>query len=291
MLRHVVHKIPKNIIVNNVRCFSSSNWSVNEDLSNKVLRVEVDEERAIARLTIDRPKAMNALNTEVVLAIRDAYDYLDASDSVRCIVLAGSERAFAAGADIKEMLAMDYTTMETHDRRESLLQMGTLTCTKPIVGAVSGFALGGGCELAMTCDILIAGENAMFGQPEINLGIMAGAGGTQRLTAAVGKSLSMQMNLTGEPIDAQRAMLAGLVSEVVDDPLARAEAIAVKIATKSLPPVVKIKDAVNSSFEHASLMEGIKYEHLRFISCWATEDQKIGMTAFAKKEKPDWKHK
>ena len=227
----------------------------------------------------------------MILSIRDAYNFLDASDNVRCLILTGSEKAFAAGADIKEMLAMDYTEMETHDRRESLLQMGVMTCSKPIVGAVSGFALGGGCELAMTCDILIAGENAMFGQPEINLGIMAGAGGTQRLPAAVGKSLAMQMNLTGEPIDAQRALLAGLVSEVVADPLERAEAVAAKIATKSLPPIRKIKDAVNSSFEHASLMEGIKYEHLRFISCWATEDQKIGMNAFANKEKPEWKNK
>ncbi len=275
-----------------LRRFSTSEaWSKCEDVSTDVLRVDVDEKRAIARLTIDRPRALNALNTDVILSIRDAYNFLDASDNVRCLILTGSEKAFAAGADIKEMLAMDYTEMETHDRRESLLQMGVMTCSKPIVGAVSGFALGGGCELAMTCDILIAGENALFGQPEINLGIMAGAGGTQRLPAAVGKSLAMQMNLTGEPIDAQRALLAGLVSEVVADPLARAEAVAAKIATKSLPPIRKIKDAVNSSFEHASLMEGIKYEHLRFISCWATEDQKIGMNAFANKEKPEWKHK
>ena len=270
---------------------SLSSWSKCEDVSTEVLRVDVNETKAIARLTIDRPKHLNALNTDVILSIRDAYNFLDASDTVRCLVLTGNEKAFAAGADIKEMLSMDYTEMETHDRRESLLQMGVLTCSKPVVGSVSGFALGGGCELAMTCDILIAGDNAMFGQPEINLGIMAGAGGTQRLPAAVGKSLAMQMNLTGEPIDAQRAMLAGLVSEVVADPLARAEAIATKIATKSQSAVRKIKDSVNSSFEHASLMEGIKYEHLRFISCWATEDQKIGMNAFKNKEKPVWKHK
>ena len=251
----------------------------------------VEAKNHVGFITLNRQKALNALSAGLIQDLGDALKSFDDDSSIKVVVITGNEKAFAAGADIKEMLAMDYTEMETHDRRESLLQMGVMTCSKPIVGAVSGFALGGGCELAMTCDILIAGENAMFGQPEINLGIMAGAGGTQRLPAAVGKSLAMQMNLTGEPIDAQRALLAGLVSEVVADPLERAEAVAAKIATKSLPPIRKIKDAVNSSFEHASLMEGIKYEHLRFISCWATEDQKIGMNAFANKEKPDWKHK
>jgi enoyl-CoA hydratase/carnithine racemase len=191
------------------------------------------------------------------------------------------------------MLSMDYHEMESHDREYSLLCMGFIGCTKPIVGAVNGFCLGGGNEVAMTCDILIASENAKFGQPEISLGIMAGAGGTQRLTAAVGKSLSMQMNLTGEPINAQRALQAGLVSEVVPlaDLLPRAQAIAATIATKSLPVIRKIKDAVLSNSEFASLNEAIKYEHQSFVSCWATEDQTEGMTAFSEKRKPEWKHR
>lgn len=260
---------------------------------SSALLQDVDEDRAIATLTINRPQALNALNTDVVLRLRDAYAELGADDRVRCIVLTGSERAFAAGADIKEMLAMDYAEMESHDRSNTLLQMGTIGCTKPIIAAVTGFALGGGCEVAMSCDIIIAGENAKFGQPEINLGIMAGAGGTQRLTAAVGKSLSMQMNLTGDPIDAQRALQAGLVSEVVatEECLPRAQAVAARIAEKSLPTIRKVKDAVLSSFELASQRDGIYYEHQRFVSCWATEDQAIGMRAFAAKEKPLWKHR
>ena len=256
------------------------------------LLIDIDEERAIATLTINRPKAFNALNTDVVLALRDAYNTLAQDDRVRCLVLTGSEKAFAAGADIKEMLSMDYHTMESHDRSQSLLQMGSLSSSKPVVAAINGFTFGGGNEVAMSCDILIAGENAKFGQPEINLGIMAGAGGTQRLTTAVGKSLSMQMNLTGDPIDAQRALVAGLVSEVVPtaECLPRAQVIAARIAQKSLPVIKKIKDAVLSA-EELGTEAGIKYEHQRFISCWATEDQKIGMEAFANKEKPIWKHR
>jgi enoyl-CoA hydratase/carnithine racemase len=260
--------------------------------SQSVLLCDIDEDKAIATLTFNRPKALNALNTEVIMLLAEQYKALDKDDRVRAIVLTGSERAFAAGADIKEMLGMDYHEMESHDREESLLKMGTLTVQKPVVGAVTGFAFGGGCEVAMSCDILIAGENAKFGQPEINLGIMAGAGGTIRLTEAVGKSLSMQMNLTGMPIDANRAMIAGLVSEVVptEDCLPRAQEVAAQIAKKSLPVIKKIKDSVLSTAELAQT-DAIKYEHTRFVSCWATEDQSIGMNAFANKEKPEWKHR
>ena len=258
-----------------------------------VLLSEIDEERAICTLTFNRPKALNALNTEVVLELKRAYEELAHDERVRAIVLTGGEKAFAAGADIKEMLSMDYHEMESHDRAKSLLQMGSLSCPKPIVAAICGHTYGGGCEVAMSCDILIAADNAMFGQPEINLGIMAGAGGTQRLTSAVGKSLSMQMNLTGDPITATRALQAGLVSEVVpaDKCLKRAQAIAARIAEKSLPAIKKVKDSVLSSFELASQKDGIYYEHQRFISCWATEDQKIGMTAFAEKRTPEWVHR
>jgi enoyl-CoA hydratase/carnithine racemase len=257
-----------------------------------VLLVDIDEDRAIATLTINRPNALNALNTEVVLQLKHAYATLQDDDRVRALVLTGSEKAFAAGADIKEMLGMDYHEMESHDRAKSLLQMGSLSCSKPIVAAINGFTFGGGNEVAMSCDILIAGENAKFGQPEINLGIMAGAGGTIRLTSAVGKSLSMQMNLTGDPIDANRALLAGLVSEVVPtaECLPRAQAVAARIAEKSLPAIRRVKDAVLSSFE-LSESDGIKYEHHRFISCWATADQKIGMEAFANKKKAKWVHR
>ena len=258
-----------------------------------VLLREVDYATGVATLTFNRPEALNALNTPVVLALRNAYTDLSRDDGVRAVVVTGAgDKAFAAGADIKEMLSMDYTQMETHDRDTSLLCMGTLTCTKPLVGAINGFCLGGGNELAMSLDILIASERAKFGQPEINLGIMAGAGGTQRLTAAVGKSLSMQMNLTGEPISAEHALRAGLVSEVVphDAVLIRAQEVAAKIAQKSLPAIRKVKDAVLSSFELGEA-DGIKYEHQRFVSCWATEDQTIGMTAFANKEKAVWKHR
>lgn len=260
--------------------------------ADTVLLCSVNEETAVATLTLNRPKAFNALNAEVVIALRDQYKALENDPRVRCLVLTGSEKAFAAGADIKEMLHMDYTAMETHDRSESLLQMSTLECWKPVVGAVNGFVLGGGCELAMTCDILIAGQNAKFGQPEVNLGIMAGAGGTQRLAAAVGKSLAMQMNLTGEPIDAERALAAGLVSEVVptEECVERAQAVAATIASKSSSAVRKIKDAVNKNAE-MTLSEGINYEHRSFVSCWATEDQSEGMAAFAEKRKAEWKHR
>ena len=252
----------------------------------------VDYDTGVAELTINRPKALNALNTEVITSLRAALREYDADDRIRCYVLTGSEKAFAAGADIKEMLAMDYHEMATHDRNGSLLGMAHLSALKPIVGCVQGFAFGGGCEVAMLCDILIAADNAKFGQPEVNLGIIAGAGGTQRLTHAVGKSLSMQMHLTGEPISAERAMQAGLVSEVVpaDEALDRARAIAAKIASKSLVATTKIKDCVLSTFD-LGLTEGVKAEHNAFISCWATEDQTEGMTAFADKRKPEWKHR
>ena len=260
---------------------------------DSALLTSVDAETGVALLTINRPKAFNALNTDVILQLRAALKQLDEDDRVRAYVLTGNEKAFAAGADIKEMLGMDYHEMATHDRDTSLLSMGAIAPKKPMVGVVCGFAFGGGCEVAMTCDILIAGENAQFGQPETNLGIMAGAGGTQRLTAAVGKSLSMQMNLTGEPISAERAMVAGLVSEVVptDEALARGLAVAGKIASKSGVVSTKIKAAVNRGFELGNLTESIKAEHNDFISCWATEDQAEGMTAFAEKRKPTWKHR
>ena len=165
-----------------------------------------DEATGVATVTLNRPKAMNALNREVVHDLMRIFKDVSNDSTVRAVVLTGSEKVFAAGADIKEMLAMDYSEMRDHDRSTSLLQLQHLACTKPVVAAVNGFALGGGCELAMLCDIIVAADNAQFGQPEIQLGIMAGAGGTQRLTKAVGKSLAMQMNLTGEPISAERAL-------------------------------------------------------------------------------------
>ena len=186
-------------------CRFASSLSNGESLSDSVL-FDRDEATGVATVTLNRPKAMNALNREVVHDLMRIFKDVSNDSTVRAVVLTGSEKVFAAGADIKEMLAMDYSEMRDHDRSTSLLQLQHLACTKPVVAAVNGFALGGGCELAMLCDIIVAADNAQFGQPEIQLGIMAGAGGTQRLTKAVGKSLAMQMNLTGEPISAERAL-------------------------------------------------------------------------------------
>ena len=194
------------------RCLSGgvTTLSNGETLSGAV-RFEPNAEKGTAIVTLNRPKALNALNKHVVHDLRKIFHAVSYDSDVRAVVLTGgSEKFFAAGADIKEMLDMDHAAMRDHDRGESLLELMHLKCSKPVIAAVNGFAFGGGCELAMLCDIIIAGENAKFGQPEVSLGIMAGAGGTQRLTKAVGKSLSMQMNLTGEPIGAERAMIVRL---------------------------------------------------------------------------------
>ena len=243
-------------------------------------------EGAVGVITLNRPKALNALNAELLRELCDALEQWDADDAVRCIVITGSERAFAAGADIKEMQPRSYMEMfkanffaDAADR--------IVAIRKPIVAAVAGYALGGGCELAMLCDFIIAADTAKFGQPEINLGVMPGIGGTQRLTRFIGKSKAMEMCLTGRNMDAAEAERSGLVSRVVPAAELMSEAMkaAQSIAEKSVPIAVLTKEAINRAYE-TTLAEGIRFERRVFHSMFATEDQKEGMAAFSEKRKP-----
>ena len=243
----------------------------------------VDIADDVATITLNRPDALNALNSELLGELAQAVDEADASDKVRCIILTGSEKAFAAGADITEMAEKSFVEMYT----QAFFKPETdrfNNCRKPIVAAVSGYALGGGCELAMMCDFIIASETAKFGQPEINLGVIAGIGGTQRLTRYVGKSKSMDMHLTGRFMDAEEALSSGLVSRVVPAKklMEEARSAAEKIAEKSLLASMAAKDAVNRAYE-TTLAEGLNYERRLFQSLFATEDQKEGMAAFQEK--------
>jgi enoyl-CoA hydratase len=248
-------------------------------------------EEGVGVITLNRPKALNALSSELLDELIAALEAFDVDDAVRAIVLTGSERAFAAGADIKEMAPQTYLDMyktnlfaPVNDRIAAI--------RKPIIAAVAGYALGGGCELAMLCDFIIAADTAKFGQPEINLGVMPGIGGTQRLTRFVGKSKAMEMCLTGRNMDAAEAERAGLVSRVVPaaDLMAEAMKAARKIASASLPIVMMTKESVNRSYE-TTLSEGIRFERRLFHAMFATEDQKEGMAAFAEKRKAQFKDK
>lgn len=243
----------------------------------------VDVADSVATITLNRPDALNAINGKLLKELCKAVEDADASDKVRCIILTGSEKAFAAGADINEMAERSFVEMYTKalfraeaDRFNNV--------RKPIIAAVSGYALGGGCELAMMCDFIIASETAKFGQPEINLGVIAGIGGTQRLTRYVGKSKSMDMHLTGRFMDASEALSSGLVSRVVPAKklMDEARSAAEKIAEKSLLAAMAAKDTVNRAYE-TTLSEGINYERAVFYSLFATEDQKEGMAAFQEK--------
>ena len=244
---------------------------------------------AVAVVTLNRPRALNALNTELLKELVEALEDFDRNDAIRCIVLTGSDRAFAAGADIKEMAPQSYMDMfkanffaDANDR--------IVAIRKPIIAAVAGWALGGGCELAMLCDFIIAADTAKFGQPEINLGVMPGIGGTQRLTRFVGKSKAMEMCLTGRNMDAAEAERAGLVSRVVPAAELMAETMkaARKIAEQSLPIVMMTKETVNRAYE-TTLSEGIRFERRVFHAMFATDDQKEGMAAFNEKRKPQFK--
>jgi len=243
----------------------------------------------VTLIRLNRPEALNALNSQLLGELAAALDAAEADESVRCLVLTGSERAFAAGADIKEMSDKSYAQMFASNffggpaRRIEQFR-------KPIIAAVSGFALGGGCELAMLCDFIIASETAKFGQPEINLGVMPGIGGTQRLPRAVGKSKAMDMVLTARMMDAAEAERAGLVSRVVpaDKLLEEALAAAAKIAGQSPLAVVMNKELVNAAFE-TTLSTGVVMERRLFHSLFAFDDQKEGMAAFVEKRKPDFK--
>ena len=239
----------------------------------------------VALLQLNRPKELNALNRELMLEIRDALRGLDEDDAVRVVVLTGNERAFAAGADIKQMAGQSAIDMLLVDQFSTWDQIRRFR--KPLIGAVSGFALGGGCELAMTCDLLVASETAQFGQPEIRLGTMPGAGGTQRLTRAVGKARAMEMVLTGEFLSAAEALRAGLVSRVVPvgQYLEEAYRLAATIAAMSPVAARLAKEAVNRAFE-THLDEGLHFERKNFYLTFASDDQKEGMAAFIDKRKP-----
>ena len=250
----------------------------------------VETRGRVGLVTLNRPMALNALNAALIVELSAALDAFEANEGIGCIVITGSEKAFAAGADIKEMQSKSYMDVYKGDFIESW-QRVTL-CRKPVIAAVAGFALGGGCELAMMCDFIIAADTAKFGQPEIRLGVMPGSGGTQRLTRFVGKSKAMEMCLTGRMMDADEAERSGLVSRVVPAAGLMAEAMkaADTIAAMSLPAVMMTKEAVNRSYE-TTLAEGVKFERRVFHSMFATEDQKEGMAAFAEKRKAVFKHR
>ncbi|MDO5646917.1 enoyl-CoA hydratase [Paracoccus sp. (in: a-proteobacteria)] len=249
--------------------------------------VEIDDDVALIRL--NRPQALNALNGQLLTELSTALADADRNDKVRCIVLTGSEKAFAAGADIKEMSTKSFVDVYQEDLFGDKIETINRV-RKPIIAAVSGYALGGGCELAMMCDFIIASESAKFGQPEINLGVVAGIGGSQRLTRFVGKSKAMDMNLTGRFMDAAEAERSGLVSRVVPNAqlLPEAMAAAKKIAAKSQIAVKTVKEAVNRSYE-TTLREGLLFERRVFHALFATEDQKEGMAAFTEKREPQFR--
>lgn len=251
----------------------------------------VKTEGGVGVITLNRPKALNALNSALLSELCDALEDFDNDTAVRCIVLTGSERAFAAGADIKEMAEQSYMDMF---KSNFFAEATDCICAvrKPIIAAVAGYALGGGCELAMMCDFIIAADTAKFGQPEITLGVLPGMGGSQRLTRFVGKSKAMDMCLTGRMMDAAEAERSGLVSRVVPaaDLLPETMKAAEKIAEQSVPALMMVKEAVNRSYE-LTLAEGLRYERRLFHAVFATEDQKEGMAAFAEKRKPAFKDK
>ena len=245
----------------------------------------------VTTIRLNRPEALNALNGELMGELASAVEAAGADDKIRCIVVTGSEKAFAAGADISEMAGKSFVEAFGQDLFGPEIE--TINrCRKPIIAAVAGYALGGGCELAMICDFIIAADNAKFGQPEINLGIIAGIGGTQRLTRFVGKSKAMELCLTGRMMDAEEAERCGLVARVVpaDRLLEEALSTAEKIASMSQPIVALAKESVNRAYE-TTLAEGIRFERRLFHSTFATEDQKEGMAAFVEKRKPTWKNR
>ncbi len=250
----------------------------------------VERRGPVGIVTLNRPKQLNALNSQLIRELNQALDELEADDSIAAVVITGNERAFAAGADIKEMMELDFMGAFKSDFIAPWQKVAERK--KPLIAAVAGYALGGGCELAMMCDIIVAAENARFGQPEINLGTMPGAGGTQRLVRAVGKSKAMEMVLTGRMMDAQEAERANLVARVVptDRVVEEAVRIAEEIAAKSQPVVQMAKEAVNRAFE-TTLSEGLRFERRLFYATFATEDRAEGMRAFAEKRKPAFKNR
>lgn len=250
----------------------------------------VERHGRVGLVTLNRPEALNALNKATLDELVTAVSAMDTDPGVGAVVITGSGKAFAAGADIKEMASQSYMEMYDADWFRGWEDLTRLRI--PLIAAVSGFALGGGCELAMMCDFIIAGDNAKFGQPEINLGVLPGMGGSQRLTRAVGKAKAMDMILTGRFIDADEAERSGLVARVVPagDAVEEALKAAAVIASKSKPAAMLAKEAVNASFE-TGLAQGVLFERRLFHSLFATEDQKEGMAAFAEKRQPEFRHR
>ena len=247
--------------------------------------ITVDRRGRVGLITLNRPKALNALNGALIGELNDVLDSFEAEEEIGAVVITGNEKAFAAGADISEMRRLSF--VDAH-RRDFIAHWHRITAfSKPVVAAVAGYALGGGCELAMMCDIVIAADNAKFGQPEIKLGTIPGAGGTQRLTRAVGKSKAMEMILTGRMMDAEEAERSGLASRVVPtaDVVDEAITVAERIAHFSGPTVALAKQSVNRAFE-TTLAEGVLFERAVFYATFATEDQKEGMDAFIEKREP-----
>jgi enoyl-CoA hydratase len=252
-----------------------------------LILVERDEERRVALLRLNRPKQLNALNGQVMDELCSALEGLDRDDAIRVLVVTGNERAFAAGADIGEMATAGPIDMLRTNRIAQWDRVRRIS--KPVIAAVAGWCLGGGCELAMALDLIVAAESARFGQPEINIGVIPGAGGTQRLTRAVGKSVAMEMILTGEPIDAREAHRLGLVARVVPNELLVEDALALaaKIATKAPLALRLAKEAVNAAYE-MSLTDALAHERRLFYLLFASEDQKEGMAAFLEKRDPNF---
>ena len=254
------------------------------------IKVNPSFEKHIALIELNRPKELNALNLQLMGELRDALKDLDNNSEVRVIILTGNEKAFAAGADIKQMAGKSAIDMLEIDQFSTWDQIKKTK--KPLIAAVSGFALGGGCELAMTCDMIIASETAKFGQPEIKIGTMPGAGGTQRLTRAIGKARAMELVLTGRFISGEEAMQAGLVNKVVPVEMYMYEAVQLAKEIASMSPVAAklAKESVNRAFE-THLEEGLFFERKNFYMTFASEDQKEGMNAFVEKRKPEYKGK
>ena len=249
--------------------------------------IVVDRSGRVATITLNRPEALNALNTEVMAEVTAAAAELDEDPGIGAIIVTGSAKAFAAGADIKEMASLSYSEVFESDLFGAWSRLAAVRT--PLIAAVAGYALGGGCELAMICDVLIAADTAKFGQPEIKLGVLPGMGGSQRLTRAIGKAKAMDMCLTARMMDAAEAERAGLVSRIVSPDRLLNEALeaAAVIASMSLPSVMMIKESVNRAYE-SSLTEGVLFERRMFHSTFGTEDQKEGMKAFLEKRQPSF---
>lgn len=249
--------------------------------------IEVERRGQVGVVTLNRPEALNALNTQLMVEVTAATSELDQDVQIGCIVLTGSQKAFAAGADIKEMQSLSYMDAYRSDWFAAWDRLAAVRT--PLVAAVSGYALGGGCELAMLCDVIIAAENAKFGQPEVKLGVIPGIGGTQRLTRAIGKAKAMEMCLTGRTMDVTEAERSGLVARVVavDRLMEEVLETASTIAGMSTPVTMMVKESVNRTYE-TTLSEGVRFERRLFHATFATEDQKEGMTAFTEKRAPSF---